>query len=371
MHAFLDYEVADSARMAIQELHGLKFMGRIMRVNWASAQAAKEGQRPREQWAQVHVAFSTPHLQLVVTEELLEEIFGRYGTLADITVKRHSRTVEPPCHTGYAFLYYFERHAAMAAAQSFAAPIVLHGIRLQCNLTAKASSTQQPMPQVPAFRGQLSSGQLHLLHPQTQQIIAPQPPQAPQWSPFSSSSPSMSSSPSHPGQIHTQPVGANPVSSQTTAAYSSFGGGSLFGESAAPLAYASDELLAKRESRLNSPGSSPSTAPIPVSKPETFHAPAYADAPYDGDMVEWGNPAPLSRSTSSSLYSNLAPSWSSSSSSKMGSMGYGLASSPTSTAPHHSHHASSASSGDIHHANAKPTASAFLATAPSLFLHGF
>lgn len=31
MHAFLDFDQPESARRSIQELHGIKFMGRIMR----------------------------------------------------------------------------------------------------------------------------------------------------------------------------------------------------------------------------------------------------------------------------------------------------------------------------------------------------
>lgn len=264
----------------------------------------------------------------------------------------------------------------MAAAQSFSAPIVLHGIRLQCNLTAKAPPMLQPAPQVSAFRGQLglsqpSPGQLHLLHPQTQQMLAPQLPQPPQWSPFSSSSPSMSSSPSHPGPIQMQPTASATGLTQATVAHS-FGGGPLFGDSAVPLGYTSDELLGKRESRFNSESSSPSVAPISVPKPESVHAPPFSDGLCDVDMVEWGNPAPLSRSASSSLYSNLAPSWSSSSSSKMNNLGYGLASSPpTNTAPHHSQHASNIGNGDILSATTKSTTGSFLSTASSLFLHGF
>lgn len=106
-----------------------------LRVSWASPHIANAEPRPRESWSQVHVTFSTPFLDLFVTEEFLEEIFSAFGTVADVTVKRHNRnTTVPPSHSGYAFVYFYELPPAARAVQRFAEMAEVNNVRLMCNL---------------------------------------------------------------------------------------------------------------------------------------------------------------------------------------------------------------------------------------------
>lgn len=105
------------------------------RVSWASPHIANAEPRPRETWSQVHVTFSTPFLDLFITEEFLEEIFSAFGTVADVTVKRHNRnTTIPPSHSGYAFVYYYELPPAARAVQRFTEMAEINNVRLMCNL---------------------------------------------------------------------------------------------------------------------------------------------------------------------------------------------------------------------------------------------
>lgn len=98
----------------------------------------------------MYCAFSTPHLDLFITEEFLARIFGSFGELADITVKRHSRSVTPPSHSGYAFVYFYNAAAAEAAVNYFQNPAnALEDVRITATLTHKVyddTSSNSPSP---------------------------------------------------------------------------------------------------------------------------------------------------------------------------------------------------------------------------------
>jgi hypothetical protein len=53
-------------------------------------------------------------------EEVLDRLFSRFGEVADVTVKKHSRILEPqPFQSGYAFIYFYEAGPAIEAAERF------------------------------------------------------------------------------------------------------------------------------------------------------------------------------------------------------------------------------------------------------------
>lgn len=104
-------------------------------VSWASPHVVNSEPRSRENWSQVHVSFATPFLDIYITEEFLEDIFASFGPVADVTVKRHNRsTSNPPSHSGYAFVYFYELAPAARAVQRFSELTDVNNVRIVCNL---------------------------------------------------------------------------------------------------------------------------------------------------------------------------------------------------------------------------------------------
>lgn len=112
------------------------------RVNWAFGNAVKLTPRNREAWTQVHVSFATSRLDAFITEEYLDSLFGKYGEIADVTVKKHLRTLEPPSQSGYAFVYFFEGSAGIAAVQELKR-VFIDEIRLECSLSYRSEQAIQ------------------------------------------------------------------------------------------------------------------------------------------------------------------------------------------------------------------------------------
>jgi RNA recognition motif-containing protein len=120
MHGFVELDVLSGAKRAMQELDGAKFMGRRIRVHWAYSNAEKSSPKDREAWTQLHVTFTSPRIDLLLCEDVLDRLFSRFGEVADVTVKKHSRVLEPqPFQSGYAFIYYYEAAPAIEAAERF------------------------------------------------------------------------------------------------------------------------------------------------------------------------------------------------------------------------------------------------------------
>lgn len=117
MHGFVELDQLAGAQLAMRELDGVKFMGRRIRVHWAYSNAEKSSPRDREQWTQLHVTFTTARIDTLVSEEVLDRLFSRFGEVADVTVKKHARTIEPPFQSGYAFVYFYLPQPAVMASE--------------------------------------------------------------------------------------------------------------------------------------------------------------------------------------------------------------------------------------------------------------
>lgn len=106
-------------------------------IHWAYSNAEKSTPRDREGWTQVHIAFTTSRLDISVSESMLDNLFCRFGEIADITVKKLARTSEPPLQSGYAFVYFYDADAAMVAADTLAR-ITVQDVTLECSLSFRS-----------------------------------------------------------------------------------------------------------------------------------------------------------------------------------------------------------------------------------------
>lgn len=75
----------------------------------------------------------------------MDSLFCRYGDLADVTVKKHLRTVDPPHQSGYAFVYYYDPQSALIASQKFK-QVVVDDIRLECSLSFRSQKNLEHQP---------------------------------------------------------------------------------------------------------------------------------------------------------------------------------------------------------------------------------
>jgi len=135
MHGFVEYTTEASAINAIMEMNGKKFMGRKMRVNRTNV---KVGPNPGyAEWVQIHVNFQCPTLTMKVTEEFLDSVFCTFGSIGDITVKRHLCSREPAQVTGYAFVYFLDAYAALRATHAVKG-VTVDGVTMECCLTYRS-----------------------------------------------------------------------------------------------------------------------------------------------------------------------------------------------------------------------------------------
>lgn len=132
LYGFVEFHQEASAELAIREMHGVKLLGRRMKVNWTDT---KPTPTPgADQWVQVHVNFLSLDIGLKISEEFLESVFIQFGTIGDIIVKRHSCSSAPPVVSGYAFIYFHDAYAAFRAIHGCKG-INVEGVHFECALS--------------------------------------------------------------------------------------------------------------------------------------------------------------------------------------------------------------------------------------------
>lgn len=72
-----------------------------------------------------------------VTEEFLESVFCTFGSIGDITVKRHLCSRDPAQVTGYAFVYFLDAYAALRAIHAVKG-VTIDGVTMECCLTYRS-----------------------------------------------------------------------------------------------------------------------------------------------------------------------------------------------------------------------------------------
>jgi RNA recognition motif-containing protein len=143
LYAFVEFHESSCAQIAIQEMDGVKLLGRRMKVNWTDCKPAPTP--GADQWVQVHVNFACRDPSLNVSEEYLESVFIQFGNIGDVIVKRHSCSTNPAVVSGYAFIYFIDAYAAFRAIHGCKG-INLEMIQFECALSRQyenAMSSQQ------------------------------------------------------------------------------------------------------------------------------------------------------------------------------------------------------------------------------------
>ncbi len=105
---FIKFTTREAAERALNALNGYFFLGRALRVGWAEDYDKRNHQRlktgktsntyfPRtmdpkknRQTAQIHVTFVSRELNKRVSEVELGDVFGRFGNLIDIAIKKNA-----------------------------------------------------------------------------------------------------------------------------------------------------------------------------------------------------------------------------------------------------------------------------------------
>mmetsp|Transcript_7787 Transcript_7787/g.8518 ORF Transcript_7787/g.8518 Transcript_7787/m.8518 type:complete len:434 (-) Transcript_7787:293-1594(-) len=151
---FIKFVHHEGAERAVREVNGMFFLGRAIRVGWADDNEKRRGPgkgsavgryqekaadlKKTRQTAQIHVMFVTREMNRRVSELDLGSVFGRYGNLVDIAIKKNAINADLRVQSGYAFIHYQlteegVQSAVMAVEQTNNASI--DGIAYQCKIT--------------------------------------------------------------------------------------------------------------------------------------------------------------------------------------------------------------------------------------------
>ncbi len=103
---FIKFVHHEGAERAVREVNGMFFLGRAIRVGWADDNEKRRGAgkggavgryqekaadlKKTRQTAQIHVMFVTREMNRRVSELDLGSVFGRYGNLVDIAIKKNA-----------------------------------------------------------------------------------------------------------------------------------------------------------------------------------------------------------------------------------------------------------------------------------------
>jgi RNA recognition motif-containing protein len=94
-------------------------------------------------WTHIQVNFTSLNETLEVNEEYLQEVFGKFGSIGDAVVKRHSILDEPEKHLlGYAFVYFTQASSAIEAVANMNA-VTLNEVNYECRFGPPKKEVQK------------------------------------------------------------------------------------------------------------------------------------------------------------------------------------------------------------------------------------
>jgi len=141
---------------AAQRVNGIKLLGRRLRIKLKLSHDSPSiinNDRNRSNWAQIHFSFITHQVTHAIGEEVIDRVFSSIGAVADVAIKQHSISLDPPRQTAYGFIFFYEQEAAQRAIQEMK-HVQIDGVMFDCNWSnqrdaeadarRKALARQQP-----------------------------------------------------------------------------------------------------------------------------------------------------------------------------------------------------------------------------------
>lgn len=119
---FVEFRSRSSAIAAIAALHGNVFMGRIIRVQWASSAKNPTPKcdtlksAPAQSSIQVLVSFASRRPRHIVNEEELRIVFSQFGAVVDVAIKRSRQMQKNGLHSGYCFVAFENSEVGLNSA---------------------------------------------------------------------------------------------------------------------------------------------------------------------------------------------------------------------------------------------------------------
>lgn len=120
---------------AAERVNGTKFLGRRIRIKLKLSHDSPSiivQERNRNGWAQIHFSFITHQVTHAIGEEVIDRVLSNIGAIADVAIKQHTITLDPPRQTAYGFIFYYELEAAQRAIQEMK-HVQIDGVMFDCN----------------------------------------------------------------------------------------------------------------------------------------------------------------------------------------------------------------------------------------------
>eukprot|EP01031_Cornospumella_fuschlensis_P025419 gene25419-30693_t len=113
-YGFLTLSSIPAAEAAIRDMNGMMYMGRQIRVYWATNNAKSNSSASSIN--SVYVRYSTPRMDRRLSEYDLHRIFSVYGNVEEITIKDCHMDQRTGRLCGYAFVHYVSAEEGVQAA---------------------------------------------------------------------------------------------------------------------------------------------------------------------------------------------------------------------------------------------------------------
>lgn len=138
-YGFIKFVEKHSATQALREMNGTEFLGRTLRIGWASNERHQRERNPMHlDTAQVLVSFISKEARFLVTEQVLRDIFSHYGVVLDVSLKKSTVEEERNFQTGYGFVHYPSSqegvNSAIAAIDSLNSTVI-DGVAYDCRIS--------------------------------------------------------------------------------------------------------------------------------------------------------------------------------------------------------------------------------------------
>eukprot|EP01031_Cornospumella_fuschlensis_P024800 gene24800-29965_t len=111
-YGFIKFSDRQAAEQAYNELNGIMFLGRGLRIGWAEGKGgvkslSEELLAPKKaETAQIHVSFISKQIDMLISETTLRSLFGVYGEVVDVALKKSQFDKTLRVQNGYGFVHF-------------------------------------------------------------------------------------------------------------------------------------------------------------------------------------------------------------------------------------------------------------------------